>query len=213
MSKIKIRNRLTVCVLATVIVAFALPADAHHILIEDRDTRGFDSALAIPRPDISWAVYARLEKPDDVDFFSFQVVRPGPIHLGIFIPCRPEFADYYPTYALVGPGLAAPAEKIPFALPAGDGAIVVRSRPASPRDTFFEPFTLTRLYYGVTFTDTEAAKPGEYFMVVWSDRGDYGDYLISYGTAETWSVRDLIDSYKIVARVKGGAWGKFRGRP
>jgi len=181
--------------------------------MEEPDTAGFDSALAIPRPEISWAVYARLEKPNDIDFISFKVDRPGKVHLGIFIPFRPEFADFYPSYALVGPGLPAPGQALPFALPAGLGAVVVRSQPQAKRETFFEPFTFTRLYYGVTFTDTEVRETGTYSMVVWSDGGDHGDYLVSYGTSESWSLRDLVDSYKVVAKVKSGAWGKFRGRP
>lgn len=198
---------------AFLVLMFSAPASSHHLIMEQPDTGGFESALAIPRPEISWAVYARLEKPEDVDFISFKIDRPGKVHLGIFIPYRPEFADYYPAYALVGPGLPAPDQALPFTLAPGLGAVVVRSQPQEKRETFFEPFTWTRLYYGVTFTDTGVREPGIYYMVVWSDGGDHGDYLVSYGTAETWSVRDLIDAYKIVAKVKGGAWGNFRGRP
>ena len=81
------------------------------------DIKGFSDAITIKDPDISYAVYGRLETTNDVDFYKFAIKSPMDIHAGLIVPEASGYRDYYPTLAVVGPGLAKPVQPLPFTLP------------------------------------------------------------------------------------------------
>ena len=205
------KKRAVPAILMASLLVLGGSAFAHQTLLEKNDTSGFDNALTIPKPEFSFAIYARLGAPGDVDYFKFEVKQPMDINAGLLVPFSEKFADFYPVYAIVGPGLPAPLSDIPFELPPGYGAMVVNSKPVTPRPSFYEPFTATRFYKGITEFDRRVEVPGTYYIVVWHPEGEYGDYLVSYGRTESFTFKELVDSYKIVYEVKSGAWGDKRG--
>ncbi len=198
-----------------VLICAAVPAAAHghQGLYESSDVTGFEDAIVLKKPDVSYAAYMRLDKPGDVDFISFTVDGPMKIKASLLVPRRPEFADYYPVFAVVGPGLARPASEIPFELPEGYGAEVIISEPSDNRPKFYEPFSGTKYYRGFETFERVVDEPGQYYLAVWSPDGEYGDYTVTYGEKESFSPREMIDTYRVVAKVWSGKWGRFRGSP
>jgi hypothetical protein len=76
--------------------------------------------LAHPRALFGW-----LESGTDVDFLAVQIERPTHIYVQTLVPRCLEYRNFGVSYALIGPGLPAPVQALPFDVPAGQGAIMV----------------------------------------------------------------------------------------
>jgi len=206
--------RLRDVILFLILMAL-LPVAAlgHQGLYEEKDTTGFLDAIVLPKPAVSYAVYMRLDHSGDVDYVSFKVDGAIPIKVSLLVPQRPEFLNYYPVFAIVGPGLPAPELEVPFELPVGYGSVVMKSEPRPEREKFYEPFSSTHYYRGFEIFEQVISEPGNYYIVVWHPEGEYGDYVVIYGEKESFTPKEMLKTYRAISKVWTGKWGKFRGHP
>lgn len=209
MSK-KISERLAAFL---VFLFLASAAVAHVPMMEGPDTHSFKDALKIPRPETSYAVYSNLDRPGDIDFYSFEVKKPMKAHVSLIVPYRPEYLDFYPVYAVVGPGLPAPQSKVPFDLEKGYGAVVFSGMPSAERPVFYEAFSRVNYYEGIPKFDQELREPGIYYIVVWRPSGETGAYILGYGLAEKFTAKDWSNTFKLLGSIRSGAWETKRGKP
>jgi len=202
-------------VLLFLVLMALLPVTAlgHQGLYEEKDTTGFQDAIVLPKPVVSYAVYMRLDYSGDVDYVSFKVDGPMPIKVSLLVPQRSEFLDYYPVFAVVGPGLPAPDPELPCELPIGYGAVIMKSEPQAPREKFYEPFSNTRYYQGFKIFEQVISEPGTYYIVIWHPEGEYGDHVVTYGEKESFTPKEMLNTYRVMSKVWSGKWGKFRGYP
>ena len=130
------------------------------------------------------AVYARLEPPTDIDVYSFLVTQPVHVHARAFVPLVPGLEQFLPNLAVVGPGLPETQEKLPFTLPAGYGAVVIKNTPpGKKRPVFYEPFSGTE-YYDAPAFDQKATTPGTWYVYYWDPYGMGGQYVAILGFRE-----------------------------
>ena len=145
----------------------------------------------------SIAVYAWLESPDDVDVYVCWVQQPSRLFLEALVPVCPAYESFFPSFAVFGPGLPAPATPVigPYRL-----ATVDWSDRSEPRETFYEPFGDKTYYQGPAY-DQQVTIPGLYFIFVWDPDGVGGDYVLAIGKEERWPLpailRALIETPKI----------------
>lgn len=206
-------RRLINTVLFVVLIdLLALPVFAHQGIYEKKDTSGFLDSISLAKPKVSYAVYMRLEQAGDIDFVSFKVDGPMKVRASLLVPQRPPFLDFYPVFAIVGPGLPSPDVEVPFEIPVGYGAVVLKSEPQLVREKFYEPFSMTRYYRGFQVFEREVTDPGTYFIVIWHPDGEYGDYVVSYGEKEIFTPKEMYYTYLVVAKIWRGEWGRYRGR-
>jgi hypothetical protein len=191
----------------------AAAASAHVPMMESPETNSFADALKIPRPAYSYAIYGNLEKPGDADYYSFEVTKPMQGHVNLLVPYRPEYLDFYPVFAVIGPGLPAPQTKIPFDLPKGYGAVVISGTPAKERPVFYEEFSRTHYYEGIPKFEQKLTQPGIYYIVVWHPANETGAYVLGYGLAEKFTAKDWANTFKLLPSIKSGAWEVKRGKP
>jgi len=84
----------------------------------------------------------------------------------------------------VGPGLPAPAEKMPFPVPEGYGAVVVNNTPpGEKRPTFYEPFS-GETYYDAPAFDQQVSTTGTWYIYYWDPYKMGGDYVAILGFQE-----------------------------
>lgn len=189
---------------------WSTPAQGHRALMEGNDIRGLDTALVILHPQASYALYGRLDSGQDVDFYRFEATSPMELNLSVLVPRANGYQEYYPTYALVGPGMGAPESALPFDLPEGYGAKVIMSPHSADREKFYEPFSMTRYYRDTTELRMTAEVPGTYYIAVWHDAGEIGEYTVSFGEAEKWDLMAMVETYKVVGKIWAGDWGGDR---
>jgi hypothetical protein len=157
------------------------PAEAHQPYFEGEDWKP-DAAYHVKDPTVSTALYATLERRDDVDYVRFTGRAGQSILIGLTIPQIEGQETFTPAFALIGPEL--PATRLParIEMSSGTGAIILRAAPGEPT-SFYEPFSRTR-YWERQEDRFVLPADGEYWVVVWSDAGQVGRYTLVVGDRE-----------------------------
>lgn len=153
---------------------------AHQPFFEDDDWTS-TAPYVIKDPTVSTALYATLEKQDDVDYVTFTGQRGQRVLIGLTIPQIEGQDDFAPTLALLGPGL--PAAQLPAGVAAtADGAVIL-APVAGPARPFFEPFSRTSYWERQEQVFTLPAD-GTYTVTVWHPDGEVGRYTLVIGNRE-----------------------------
>lgn len=187
--------------LLMLVLVMAPGVSAHKPLFETGDTSGYADAVEVPDPEISWAAYGYLDSGEDTDYYFFDIKGPLNVYTELLVPEKKAYDNFYPSYAIVGPGLASPAG-LPFTVPDSSGAIVVDS-PPGPRGTFYEPFTGINYYRGVR-KYTMLTEPGRYFIVVYDRNRTQGDYVLAVGEKEAFGAGDIPGVLASVIKIRSG---------
>ena len=160
-------------------LALQAPSMAHQPFFEDNDIKA-DNSWRIHDPTISTAVYATLEMPNDVDYYSLNGSKGQPILLSITIPQIAGQENFTPTMALLGPGLSSGNLPKQVTAQTNTGVLILPPANATP---FFEPFSRTsywtRQEQYITLPDN-----GNYMVAVWDENGQVGRYVFVIGDKE-----------------------------
>lgn len=181
-----------------------MPATAHEPYIEKVD-------FSVERPfvihdsiEYSKAIYAFLENGADIDVYTFEVTRPLRLYAKIIVQACEELHDHLPWLALVGPGLPMPDDPLPFDLPEGYGAYVVKNRySGEQREMFYELFSGKSYYDGPLF-DWQVTTTGLWFAYCWDPQQRGGDYVMIFGYKEHFSLRRLGASLMNTLQIRRG---------
>jgi hypothetical protein len=167
-------------VFAIALLVFLAPALAHQPFFEDNDFTA-DNPKYINDPTISTAVYAALETPNDVDYYTFYGSNGESILLSITIPQIAGQENFTPTMALMGPDL--PSIYLPKQVikPQNSGALILP--PPVNATTFFEPFSRTS-YWTRQEQNVTLPANSSYVVAVWDDEGQIGRYVFVIGYKE-----------------------------
>ena len=173
-------------------ILFSQGADAHVPYIEESDFSKSEP-FPIEHPiKTSRAIYGWLESGTDIDVYTFEIKEETRLRAFSLVPVCPSYEDFFPAFAVVGPGLTTPGDHLPFRLPEGYGAVVVKNQsPGEKRNTFFEPFTNKNYYRGPSF-DQVISTPGIWYVYYWDLSRQSGDYVAVFGFAERFSLRDIL---------------------
>ena len=141
----------------------------------------------------SIAVYAWLETGNDTDVYRLEIKRP--VRLSATLSC--PYALPRAVSALAGccrAGACAPDEPLPFVLPQGYGAVVLKNTaPGEQRQQFYEPFG-GKSYYTAPVFDQTVSQTGTWYMYVWDPSGMGGDYVAVIGYKERFSLLDIFSA-------------------
>ena len=85
-----------------------LVARAHQPFFEEPDST-ISSPMTVKDPEISTALYATLDGPGDVDFFSFKVSAGQSVEVGMTIPQIEGQEQFAPNIAVIASELDTPA--------------------------------------------------------------------------------------------------------
>jgi len=151
-------------------------------------------------------VYACLEYEngysEDIDVYTFELTKPARLFFESIVPECPEFKDFLPWVALVGPNLPTPVGAVPFSLPPGCGAVIVENyKPGEDRPTFFESFGDKSYYRRPGFDETLTAL-GTYYLYYWDPDHRGGDYVAIIGYEEVFSAEDILRALKYTPMIR-----------
>jgi hypothetical protein len=193
--------------LSHIALALSLPAGAAlaHVPYLEQDDYSDAAPFVVEDVTNSKSIHAALDEVVDYDVFSITIDEPTRIYTTTNIPYCPQYESFAVTYALVGPGLPAPAEALPIELPAGYGAVIVRDSfdSTDDRPLFFEPFGGRMMWEGPVYA-IDDAPPGTYRMIVWHDKGELGDYIAVIGEAERFGPKEIAQVRKVSPLLKAG---------
>jgi hypothetical protein len=154
---------------------------AHRPYFEEQDIAP-DAPWQVDDPTISTALYATLESPQDVDYYTFKGQAGQTILIALTIP-QVEGQDLFaPTMALMGPDLPEAALPREVVRSEGGGALLFPPVPG-PAPTFFEPFSRTS-YWDRQQERAPLPADGRYTVAVWHPEGQVGRYVFVVGDRE-----------------------------
>ena len=176
-------------------LAVASRASAHvTIFVDHHDDKPLESALQLQSIVPLWAINGFLYKPDQVDYITFTASK-GDMFNGFTVdPNKNGAKEFSPNFALIGPGLPAPTDKVPFLVPNGNGAQIFTT-PAA-RDFSDEQFGYGALLAG---PENQVSLPadGRYYVAVYDPNGKLGHYILSVGQSEDETLIDNIQQFTI----------------
>jgi len=186
-------RRLALVVVLTLVSLLAIPsvAEAHKPIFDGSGTSGYDRALYISDPTISWAVYTELRHPGEVDYYTFEARQGTPLYTQMVIPQISGLEQFVPSIVLVGPGLPAPQEALPVPLPPGDGAVLIQPQPGEQPQSFYEPITQTNYWEWQEYR-APAPADGTYYLLVFDPQNQVGKYVLAIGEREDYGFGDLL---------------------
>ena len=165
-------------------VALSDVALAHQPFFENPDSTP-SSPMSVSDPEISTALYSTLERPGDVDYFSFTVSARQTIEIGLTIPQIEGQQHFAPTIGVIAVGLDKESVS---ELPSDAIELVSKQMGAELLEAveatiFFEPFSRTaywrRQRRRITFPSA-----GEAVVVVWHPQESVGRYTLVVGQRE-----------------------------
>ena len=178
-----------------------LPASAfgHKLIPTDGTNIDYDSALEIPNPVISWAMYEELE--DKALFYKFEAKKDDRLYSSIVIPKLDHLGDFTPSLVLIGPAtflelvdelkILDTDKNFDYHIPEGYDAYVFDYTGSLPSKEFYEPFGQIT-YWERQEIDLEIEAPGTYYMAVFDKSGSNGKLALAIGYVEDFSGNDFV---------------------
>jgi hypothetical protein len=177
--------------------------------------------VAIPDAAVSRAVYGTLAGDAAFDAWILDVSAPSSTPIEMLVPKAKKYEAFRPSFAVVGPGLVSSgpvpefiAARLATAYGGASGSsgetpgvVIVADPGATPRATFYEPFSFTRYFEGGrTRLDLQPGRT--YHLIVYDPAAGQGEYALGVGEAEKFTARDAAASVVAVARLKLGLYGQ-----
>jgi len=178
-----------------------IPASAfgHKLIPTDGTNVNYDSALEIPNPVISWAMYEELQ--DKPLFYKFEAQKGDRLYSSIVIPKLKPLEDFTPSLVLIGPAtflelvdelrVLDTDKNFDYHLPEGYDVYVFDYDGPIPSKEFYEPFGQIT-YWERQEIDLEIEAPGTYYMAVFDKNGSSGKLVVAIGYVEDFSGDDFV---------------------
>ena len=174
-------------------------AFAHKLIPTDGTNIDYETALNIPDPVISWAMYEELE--DKPLFYKFDAKKGDRLYSSIVIPKLETLENFTPSLVLIGPEtflelvdelrVLDSNNEFNFPLPDGYTAYVFDYNGPIPSKEFYEPFGQIT-YWERQEIDLEIEAPGKYYMSVFDKTGSSGKLAVAIGYIEDFSGNDFV---------------------
>lgn len=165
-------------------VLFSMPSGAHVPLIPSPGNN-LSSAVLIPDPEKTFAIYGELHYPGEADYYRLELNANQMLELQLSVP-DPSFM---PSLVIMGPGIGiknVPPDKIKA--PEGSGVIVLPG--IKPENAWYEPFSPMSIYQ-VSNYSLPASLPGSYYIAIYS-QNQSGAYTLATGSLEEFSPSEWI---------------------
>ncbi|MCO4770782.1 MAG: hypothetical protein KDA24_12190, partial [Deltaproteobacteria bacterium] len=111
------------------------------------------------------------------------------LYVQLGVPVIDRLGDYRPSVAVLAPGLPAPEEELPFALPDGFGAMVMHTDEVGEPGAFYEPFSQTDSW--ILVEETLSVPAGVGYVVAWHPGRETGKLWVATGTVEDFGPEDF----------------------
>ena len=187
--------------IVTLFCLFLLPtsAFAHKLIPTDGSNTDYQSALEIPDPVISWAMYEKLE--GNPLFYKFEAKKDDRLFSSIVIPKLDGLENFAPSLVLIGPEIYLELvdeiqimntnKNFDYPIPDGYVAYVFDFNGSFPSKEFYEPFGQIT-YWERQEINFELEAPGTYYMAVFDKNGANGKLALAIGYVEDFSGNDFV---------------------
>lgn len=172
-------------------------ASAHKPIFEKKDT-SINVPIVIDDHTISYAIYAKLEDKNDVDFYEFDAKEGENFYIEMLVPKIKSNIGFQPHFAIISQQITQ-SDSVPFKVPNGYGVINI-TYPKGYENEFFEKFTQTK-YLKAQSISGIINKDGKYIIAVYSTTKG-GKYTLAIGKKEDFGIKDIFTFPIVYFKVK-----------
>ncbi len=188
--------------LVLLVLLLLAPAVSGHVPLLPEGNDNISLAEYIADPEKSWAVYSEL-LPGEAEYYSFDIQkgdnRGDRIYLSLLSTSDPAEDGFEPDMALLGPGLGAQGDLPGYVkLPEGYGFIAVQGNRA--KAATYEPFGPSS-YYQQAELDISAPESGRYYVVVYDNQNQSGEYNSEPNSGHYSLAVGYIEEYSFTERI------------
>ena len=168
---------LIIIVIVLAILLFPTSVFAHKLIPTDGTNTDYETALEIPDPVVSWAMYEELD--DNVLFYKFDAKKDDRLYSSIVIPKLEELEAFSPSLVLIGPTaflevvdelrVVDTNKNFDYRILEGYDAYVFDYTGKIPSKEFYEPFGQVT-YWERQEIDVELEAPGTYYLAVFDKK-------------------------------------------
>ena len=174
-------------------------ASAHKLIPTDGSNIDISSALEIPDPIVSWAMYEELD--NNVLYYKFDAKKDDKLFASIVIPKLDGLEDFSPSLVFIAPSFTMnlitelkvldSTKTFPFSIPDGYDAIVFDYDGVLPSKEFYEPFGQIT-YWERQEINLLIPVDATYYLAVYDSKENHGKLALAIGYVEDFSTIDFM---------------------
>ena len=174
-------------------------AFAHKLIPTDGSNIDISSALEIPDPIVSWAMYEELG--NNVLYYKFDAKKDDKLFASIVIPKLDGLEDFSPSLVFIAPSFTMnlitelkvldSTKTFPFSVPDGYDAIVFDYDVVLPSKEFYEPFGQIT-YWERQEINLLIPVDATYYLAVYDSKENHGKLALAIGYVEDFSAIDFM---------------------
>jgi len=174
-------------------------ASAHKLIPTDGSNIDISSALEIPDPIVSWAMYEELG--NNALYYKFDAKKGDKLFANIVIPKLDGLENFTPSLVFIAPSFTInlitelkvldSTKSFPFSTPDGYDAIVFDYDGVLPSKEFYEPFGQIT-YWERQEINLLIPVDATYYLAVYDANGNYGKLALAVGYIEDFSASDFL---------------------
>ena len=197
------RNRNGIGFVAVFVFAMFLLAGnacwAHRLVPDNGAHVNAQTAIPIEDINVSQVAYHEVTAESPQLWFTFNGKAGQTLNIQMGVPKIDRLKDYRPALAVLGPGL--PEVALPFDVPPGCGGRLFITTDIAEPAVFNEEFTGTTSWQ---FPQQDYVLPadGRYYVVAYAPSGAPGKLWLAVGTAESFSLGDILGLPQTVLTVR-----------
>ncbi len=175
------------------------PVFAHKLIPTDGGNSQIKTALVIPDPIVSWAMYEELN--GGVLYYKFDAKKGDRLYTSIVIPKLNELENFTPSLAFIAPSFSVKLleelqlidshQNFPFDIPDGYDAIVFDYDGVLPSSEFYEPFGQIT-YWERQEINLIIPVDSIYYLAVFDSTNQNGKLALAVGYVEDFSAIDFL---------------------
>jgi len=189
-----VKKKLIVLTIVIVLI-LSINAVQAHVPIITEGNESLEDAAHVHDPTKSWAIYSELPA-DTVHYYEMEFQEGDRLKAVLYVPVR---SDFVPDLVIMGPEMERDGE-LPenVEVPENYGYIIERGE---LDEADYEPFTPASYYYIAEY-DSEVDVDGTYYIAVYDEDGDHGNYGLAVGAEERYGILEWINVPLDIVRIR-----------
>ena len=185
--------------LVLMMIIVPTPVFAHKLIPTDGGNSQIKTALVIPDPIVSWAMYEELN--GGVLYYKFDAKKGDRLYTSIVIPKLNELENFTPSLAFIAPSFSVKLleelqlidshQNFPFDIPDGYDAIVFDYDGVLPSSEFYETFGQIT-YWERQEINLIIPVDSIYYLAVFDSTNQNGKLALAVGYVEDFSAIDFL---------------------
>ena len=181
------------------IIFMPMTVFGHKLIPTDGSNNLFDSALWIPDPIVSWAMYEKLD--GNVLYYTFDAKKGDLLYASIVIPKLEHLENFTPSLVFIAPSFTIDLidelkimeknDDFPFEIPDGYNAIVFHYNGSIPSNEFYEPLGQIT-YWERQEINLTIPVDSTYYLAVYDSKNQSGKIAQAVGYVEDFSASDFM---------------------